>query len=164
MAESFDLVDNKRGDGHKWPRMTKTLGDFKLNVEPGQFHRSEILVMLGQNGTGKTTFIRMLAGLLQADDPETTVGKLNISYKPQKIAPKFPSTVRMLLHSKLRGTAQAPQFVADVMKPMNIDDIIDQEVDPPPSPPSARGCGSAAQRCLHAAKKKTQTGEESVRW
>ena len=44
--------------------------------------------MLGQNGTGKTTFIRMLAGLAKPDGDEE-VPKLNVSYKPQKIAPKF---------------------------------------------------------------------------
>jgi len=37
---------------------------FKLNVEAGEFTDSEIIVMLGQNGTGKTTFIKMLAGIL----------------------------------------------------------------------------------------------------
>lgn len=41
--------------------MTKTQGGFTLHVEPGSFTDSEILVMLGENGTGKTTFIRMLA-------------------------------------------------------------------------------------------------------
>ena len=34
-------------------------------VEAGSFTDSEILVMLGENGTGKTTFIRMLAGMLK---------------------------------------------------------------------------------------------------
>jgi ATPase subunit of ABC transporter with duplicated ATPase domains len=83
--------------------------------------------MLGQNGCGKTTFIKMLAGLLKPDDG-STIPLLNVSYKPQKIAPKFEGTVRQLLHAKIRSSYMHAQFVTDVMKPMNIDDIIDQEV------------------------------------
>lgn len=69
-------------------------GSFRLDVEEGSFTDSEILVMLGENGTGKTTFIRMLAGMLPPDDEERTeVPEFNVSYKPQKISPKFTSTV-----------------------------------------------------------------------
>ena len=69
-------------------------GSFRLDVEEGSFTDSEILVMLGENGTGKTTFIRMLAGMLAPDDEERTeVPEFNVSYKPQKISPKFTSTV-----------------------------------------------------------------------
>lgn len=128
VAESFDTKETKREYDIAYPLMTKTLGDFKLTVQAGAFDKSEIIVMLGQNGTGKTTFIRMLAGLMPPDDVEASIPKLMVSYKPQKIAPKFPGTVRQLLHKKIRGTYQHPQFVADVMKPLNMDDIIDQEV------------------------------------
>jgi ABC-type siderophore export system fused ATPase/permease subunit len=39
--------------------MSKTQGNFKLSVVEGEFTDSQIVVMLGENGTGKTTFIRM---------------------------------------------------------------------------------------------------------
>jgi ATP-binding cassette subfamily E protein 1 len=107
--------------------MTKTLGSFSLNVEAGQFTDSEIIVMLGENGTGKSTFIRLLAGLLKADGDQQ-VPELNISYKPQKISPKFQGTVRMLFLKKIKSAFMNPQFQTDVVKPLSIETIIDQEV------------------------------------
>ena len=44
--------------------MTKTQGNFRLRVMEGEFTDSQIIVMLGENGTGKTTFIRMLVFFL----------------------------------------------------------------------------------------------------
>lgn len=49
---------------YKYPNMSKQLGDFKLEVMEGEFTDSQIIVMLGENGTGKTTFIRMLVKFL----------------------------------------------------------------------------------------------------
>lgn len=51
-----------------------------------------------------------------------------MSYKPQKISPKFQGTVRELLHKKIRDSYLHPQFNADVMKPMSIEQLLDQEV------------------------------------
>ena len=45
---------------YRYPTMSKTQGGFKLKVMEGEFTDSQIIVMLGENGTGKTTFIRML--------------------------------------------------------------------------------------------------------
>ncbi|GJD10174.1 ABC transporter E family member 2 [Galdieria sulphuraria] len=96
---------------YSYPAMTKTLGNFVLHVMAGSFTDSEIVVMLGENGTGKTTFIQ-----------------LHVSYKPQKISPSFEGTVRQLLHGKIRDSFNHPQFSTDVLKPMQIESILDQEV------------------------------------
>ena len=102
-------------------------------MDAGEFTDSEILVMLGENGTGKTTFIRMLAGMLKPDDHFTELPEFNVSYKPQKISPKFTSTVRNLLHKRIRDAYLHPQFINDVMKPM-------QARRPFPSPQSVDLC------------------------
>ena len=56
------------------------------------------------------------------------IPRLNISYKPQKISPKFTGTVRDLLNSKIREAIFHPQFQTDVSRPLQIDNIIDQDV------------------------------------
>lgn len=52
---------------YSYPKMSKKLGSFELDVQSGEFTDSEIIVMLGENGTGKTTFIRLMAGHLAPD-------------------------------------------------------------------------------------------------
>lgn len=128
VAETADKEEEiKRMRRYKYPSMSKQLKDFKLKIDGGEFTDSEIIVMLGENGTGKTTFIRMLAGKLPSDSEEH-VPEMNVSYKPQKISPKSQNTVRMLLHEKIRDAYVHPQFIADVIKPLQIEQIMDQEV------------------------------------
>ena len=128
---------------YEYPSMVKTFYDknndknndqkvaFKLQIEAGHFTDSEIIVLFGRNGTGKTTFIRMLAGLIKPDDTaDDTEGMLefNMSYKPQMLNPKFEGTVRQLLHQKIRDAFIHPQFNTDVLKPMNMEALLDFEV------------------------------------
>ncbi|CAG8490130.1 9236_t:CDS:2 [Paraglomus brasilianum] len=128
LAETAE--DEREVEKHRlysYPEMTKTLGDFRLDVHAGSFTDSEIIVMLGENGTGKTTFIRLLAGILKPDG-EQVIPELNVSYKPQKISPKFKGTVHQLFLKKIRASFLHPQFQTDVIKPMQIESILDQEV------------------------------------
>lgn len=127
MSDAQDQLEVDATRAFTYPSMKRTQGDFKLTVETGDFSDSEILVMMGENGTGKTTLIRLLAGAIPADDGKQ-IPKLNVSMKPQKIAPKFPGTVRQLFFKRIRAQFLNPQFQTDVVKPLKIESIIDQEV------------------------------------
>eukprot|EP00892_Ulva_mutabilis_P012909 jgi/Ulvmu1/9991/UM059_0040.1 len=132
VSDQADEQRRKNDKTYQYPGMIKRAGNFELTIEPGDFNDSEILVMLGENGTGKTTFIRMLAGIAPPDEfldgEERELPSFNVSYKPQKISPRFESTVRNLLHSKIRSSVLHPQFNTDVLKPLRIEELMDQEV------------------------------------
>lgn len=70
----------------------------------------------------------MLAGILKADDENVDIPKLNISYKPQTIAPKFEGTVRDLLYTKLSTIWEAPLFKTEVIVPLDIESLLDNSV------------------------------------
>lgn len=131
---SFKVTDQleneviKRDAHYQYPACEKTLGDFHLSVEAGDFTDSEIIVLLGENGTGKTTLIRMLAGQLKPDGEDTEIPVLNISYKPQKITPKSQGLVRHLLLEKIPQMVNHPAFKTDVMNPLQMERLLDLEV------------------------------------
>ena len=62
------------------------------------------------------------------DGVDIEVPEFYVSYKPQKIALTYPGTVRQFLHEKIRDSYTHPQFVSDVMKPLKMEQLIDQEV------------------------------------
>ncbi|EHK98607.1 putative Translation initiation factor RLI1 [Glarea lozoyensis 74030] len=127
IAESADEFMADRSRAFEYPTMEKTLGNFHLKIETGDFTDSEIIVMMGENGTGKTTFCKLLAGASPPDNGQKVPG-MKVSMKPQKITPKFEGTVRQLFFKKIKTAFLLPQFQTDVVKPLKLEEFIDQEV------------------------------------
>ncbi|RDA90354.1 hypothetical protein CP533_3374 [Ophiocordyceps camponoti-saundersi (nom. inval.)] len=127
IAEGTDDFAIDRSRAFNYPTMEKKLGNFKLRIDAGEFTDSEIIVMMGENGTGKTTFCRLLAGALKPDS-KASVPEMRISMKPQTITPKYEGTVRQLFFKKIKPAFLNPQFQTDVVKPLKLEDFIDQEV------------------------------------
>lgn len=121
-------IDKKKVRRTKYPVMSKTFDkQFKLEIEEGYFEESEIIVLLAQNGMGKTTFVRMLAGLEQPDS-NSEIPTKNVSYKPQQIIPTFDGTVREYLQKNILNALNDLKFTNDVIKPMNLTDIMDNNI------------------------------------
>jgi len=81
----------------------KGFREFSLRTEPGTLHKGEVIGILGPNSTGKTTFIRMLAGLLKPDKGEAISGR-KLAYKPQ----------RLTLEGRRQETPSVQNFEGDV--------------------------------------------------
>jgi len=68
----------------KWDAASKTLGKFRLTMEAGELPKKRVIGVLGENGLGKTSFVRMLTGEIKPDSGSIS-SNVSISYKPQYI-------------------------------------------------------------------------------
>jgi ATP-binding cassette subfamily E protein 1 len=111
----------------KWNRIEKTLGSFKLVTEPGEIRCGEIIGILGPNGIGKTTFVKVLAGLEETDDKQK-LGELTVGYKPQYIAPDYEGTVQELLITVAKENYTSSWYKTEILQPLRIDPLLDRNV------------------------------------
>ncbi len=110
-----------------YPGFTKKFPGFTLEVEPGSYQTSQIIVLLGENGTGKTTFVRILAG--QDKDVDVVIPEMKVSYKPQTISAKFEGNVRDLLYARLKGIwTTNVLFKTTIWDPMMVEPLFMSEV------------------------------------
>jgi len=77
----------------EYPGLQKEYPEFALSVDPGQIYAGESIGIVGENALGKTTFVKLLAGSIEADSG-TVPGTLSVSYKPQYMTPDSQETVR----------------------------------------------------------------------
>ena len=82
----------------EWPKLSKKLGDFELEAGSGEILSGQVLGVVGGNATGKTTFVKMLAGDLEPDNGKIE-NEITVSYKPQYIDMKEGVIVEDLLRS-----------------------------------------------------------------
>jgi len=110
-----------------WSRIEKTFEGFKLITEPGEIRRGEIVGILGPNGIGKTTFVKLLAGLEEADDKQK-LGELTVSYKPQYIAPDYEGTVQELLIGVAKENFATSWYRTEILLPLKVNPLMDRKV------------------------------------
>jgi ATP-binding cassette subfamily E protein 1 len=110
-----------------WDHIEKTFEGFKLSAQPGEIKRGEIVGILGPNGIGKTTFIKILAGLEESDGKQK-FGELTVSYKPQYIAADYSGSVMELLMSVAKENYASSWYKTEILQPFRIDLLLDHNV------------------------------------
>ncbi len=112
----------------KFTALSKRFKSFSLHVSPGAIRKGEVVGAVGPNATGKTTFVKVLAGEIAPSSGEVT-GEATVSYKPQYIKPEFEGTVRDMLRTSLGKDFEAGFFQAEVAHPLSLKYLMDKDVD-----------------------------------
>jgi ATP-binding cassette subfamily E protein 1 len=103
---------------------TVQYSSFSLQAEPGLIRRGEVVGILGPNGIGKSTFIKVLAGV---EKPTTGCfdSQLKVSYKPQYLKADSDVTVQGLLRS-VTHDFDTSFYQTEILRPMGLEPLMDQ--------------------------------------
>jgi ATP-binding cassette subfamily E protein 1 len=112
-----------------WENMGKEYDTFKLDIRGGELHQGQVIGILGPNGIGKTTFVKILAGI---EKPDTGVSpsmkELKFAYKPQYLTAQESITVEQYVKSSNPAITTSSYFKSEVIKPFSLEQIFDQEL------------------------------------
>ena len=107
--------------------LTKSFQSFKLNVSAGKIRRGEIIGIIGANALGKTTFMRMLAGVDKPDTGKIDVGA-TISYKPQYLNQEYDGDVRSLMYMAYLNPIEGSAIEQQIIVPMGVKKLYEKNV------------------------------------
>lgn len=102
---------------------------FKLEVEKGEIIAGEVVVALGPNGIGKTTFVRILAGELNPDSGDVMTSGLKVAYKPQYLRSDYEGSVEDLLRKVAGPFYSSSYFKTEVLHRLRLIGLLDRRVD-----------------------------------
>ncbi|HPD76620.1 MAG TPA: ribosome biogenesis/translation initiation ATPase RLI [Methanoregulaceae archaeon] len=109
------------------PAMTKKYPAFHLTVSGGTIRSGEVLGVVGANGTGKSTFAKLLAGV-EKPDTGSIETSLKVSYKPQYIKGDSTDTVEMFLRS-ITTRFDTSHYQHEIVESLTLQPILQSSLD-----------------------------------
>ena len=98
-------------------------GIFSLEAKGGSVKEGEVLGIVGPNGTGKSTFVKILAGEIEPDTGDVGID-VTISYKPQYIKAETEIRVRDLL-MEVADKFGTGYYETEIARPLRLDKLYD---------------------------------------
>ena len=103
----------------KYPRLEKKYTSFSVAIEPGRVRRGEIVGIMGANALGKTTMMKMIAGV-EKPDSGTVDKKIKIAYKPQYLQNDLDVEVIALLERASGNPIEDSAEEEQILDPLKI--------------------------------------------
>ena len=100
-----------------WSNLVKKFENFRIETVSGVLFQHEIVGVVGENGTGKTTFVKLLTGVLKHDSG-TKTENIKVAYKPQYLDNSSEELVINFLSDKYAA------YKNNIMDPLDIEPLL----------------------------------------
>ncbi|MBA3064186.1 ATP-binding cassette domain-containing protein, partial [Candidatus Woesearchaeota archaeon] len=100
-----------------WTEIEKKLGSFRLDAKQGNIYKNEVVGILGENAIGKTSFVKILAGVIKSDKGVIT-NNVKVSYKPQYINTESEEIVATVLKDAVAN------YSTQIIRPLEIKPLL----------------------------------------
>ena len=111
----------------KYPTLEKKYPNFSVTIEAGQVRKGEVLGVMGANSLGKTTMMKMIAGV-EKPDLGNVNKKIKISYKPQYLSNNSDVDVVSVLNTANEGLIEGSQEEEQIVEPLKIKKLYSKSI------------------------------------
>ena len=112
----------------KYSNLTKSYPSFKLSANSGQIREGEIVGLVGANALGKTTLMKMIAGIEKPDSGNIEMSA-KISYKPQYLQQDHDGDTRSLLSTAYHAPIEGSAVENHILIPMGMKRLYDKNIN-----------------------------------
>lgn len=105
-----------------WKEIEKRLDDFYINAASGEIYKNDVIGVLGENGIGKTSFVKILAGVMEPDKGSVSQ-EVKVAYKPQYLEAESDENVLSFLQEAVS------KFNNQIIKPLNIPQLFTKKLN-----------------------------------
>jgi len=130
---SFDVsssstdIFQEGSDVVTYPKLEKKFDSFSLTIEPGRVRKGEVLGIMGANALGKTTMMKMIAGVIKPDSGKINK-KIKIAYKPQYLQNDIDVEVISLLDKSNGNPVEGSLEEEQILEPLKIKKLYNKSV------------------------------------
>ncbi|HET6516812.1 MAG TPA: ribosome biogenesis/translation initiation ATPase RLI [Nitrosopumilaceae archaeon] len=110
-----------------YPVIEKKYPSFSVLIEPGKVRKGEVVGIIGANALGKTTMMKMIAGVENPDSGEIDK-KVKIAYKPQYLQNDIDVDVISVLDKANEGQIEGSQAEEQIIDPLKIKKLYNKSI------------------------------------
>lgn len=101
-----------------WPKFERKLGSFELKAESGDVNDNQVIGILGENGIGKTSFVKTLAGI----SSDIVDVKVKLAYKAQYLESDSELVINVLQNA-------ISKYANQLIKPLELEKLFERRLN-----------------------------------